>query len=140
MRDYLYAGVRARGMLAKNETILEVKDHIGIITKKVEFCTSEKFLNELGSVDATIPFDLSDRDLNVIAALVVRVKGTPEYAYKDFEHSVEAAKLKKYDFTDVIIDEDKYTVPRDSEFLDELSKIYMPEFKKYIKLGNLKLV
>jgi hypothetical protein len=139
MKDFLISGVRSRGMLTKNETVLEVKDSIGIITKHVEFCFSEKFLDDLGKIDATIPFDLSEKDLNAIKNAIVSIRGSEDCAYKNFDDPEIVAKYKRFEYTEVTLDGDKFTVPKNASYIKELSKVYMPEFKKYMRLENLKL-
>ena len=140
MSDYLLTGVRSVGLLSNNGTILTINGNVCTVVKHIAFCTGKQFEADAGLIDVSIPFGLSDKDISVIEDAVDGIKTSNQCTFKDFSKADIAERYKKHDFTSVKIDGVEYTVPKKSKYLDELSRIYMPEVKRYVNLGNLKIV
>lgn len=140
MSDYLLTGVRSVGLLSNNGTVLTVDGNICTIVKHIAFCTGKQFEADSGLIDISIPFELSSKDVTTIENIAVGIETSNQCKFKDFNNAVVSEQYKKHDFTSVKINGVEYTVPKSSKYLADLSKIYMPEVKRYINLNSLKIV
>lgn len=140
MSDYLLTGVRSIGLLSNNKTILNISGKICVIEKQVSFCTGKNFDADSGVINVSIPFELDSKDAKAIENAIDGIRTSNQCSYKNFNNAQIAERYKKHDFTAVDIDGDCYTVPKNSKYLADLSKIYMPEIKRYINLSSLKII
>lgn len=140
MSDYLLTGVRSIGLLSNNKTILNISGNICVIEKQISFCTGKNFDADSGVINISIPFELDSKDIKAIENVIDGIRTSNQCVYKNFNNAQIVERYKKHDFTAVEIDGDCYTVPKNSKYLADLSKIYMPEIKRYINLSSLKII
>ena len=122
-----YNGDFGVGSIFKEEYLFEIDKNLCYSNSIKSFCNNEEFGgNILSNVNVSIPFILTENDIQKLNNITDNIQNNSNYLYNESHYKKDSFDFNRYNYIDISINENNYelSIKDDENIINEIKDLF----------------